>query len=137
MNAEESLYAELAGHAGTAALVGTRIYPVSLPQTPTLPAITYRLVSQPTEHVFAESASTTKIATFRIQCWAEGTAVLGAWAGAYALATQVEAALDGFSGLLGGAGGITAWVTLTNTVDLGDDETDWKRRILDFEIWGR
>lgn len=130
MNVEESLYARLAAHAGTAALVGTRIYPVELPQTPTLPAITYRMASQPTEHVFGESASTIKMANFWIQCWAE------TYSDAQALGIQAEAALDAFSGLLGGAGGYRCWVTLTNAFDLGDDATDWKRRILEFEIWG-
>jgi len=129
VNAEEGLYAELAAHVGTSALVGTRIYPVSLPQTPTLPAITYRLVSQPTEHVFTETASDVKKGNYRIQCWDT------TYKGAGALGTQVEAALDAFVGLLGGVGGYRCWITLTNAIDLGDDATSWKRRILEFEFW--
>ena len=39
------------------------------------------------------------------------------------------------SGAWGGVGGIRAAVTLTNQVDLGDDPTQWKRRILEFEVW--
>lgn len=131
MNTEESLYAELAAHAGVAALVGTRIYPVSLPQTPTLPAVTYRLVSQPTDHVFTETASDVKMANFRIQCWDTSYKAAGT------LGTQVEAALDAFAGVLGGAGGYRCWITLTNAIDLGDDATSWKRRILEFEVWGQ
>jgi len=52
------------------------------------------------------------------------------------LAVEVEDALDAWAcSPLGGAGGVRGWVTLTNTLDLGDDPTQWKRRILTFEVW--
>jgi len=129
MNLSESVYARLIAHAGTAALVGTRVYPYALPQTPTLPAISYQLTSEPTEHVQCETGSTTKRGKIRAMCWSES------WSGAIALAAQVEDALDAFCGLLGGATGVRSWVTLTNSVDMGDELTLWKRRILDFEVW--
>jgi hypothetical protein len=44
MKAEKVIKTVLAAHAGTAALVGTRIYPVLMPQEPTYPCITYRQV---------------------------------------------------------------------------------------------
>jgi hypothetical protein len=43
------LVAYLQSHANLTALVSSRIYPLSLPQEPTLPAITYRLVSDKPE----------------------------------------------------------------------------------------
>jgi hypothetical protein len=42
---EEALRARLIGQSGLTALVSTRVYPLGLPQNPTLPAITYALVS--------------------------------------------------------------------------------------------
>jgi len=41
---EEALYAELAGNAGVAALVSTRIYPSVIPQDSALPAIAYQRI---------------------------------------------------------------------------------------------
>ena len=129
MNLDESLYARLSTYAGLIALTSTRIYPLMLPQTPTLPAITYYRVNAPTEHVMGETTSDIERATYRIQCW--GATLTSA----RAVAAQVIAALDGFKGLLGGATGVRCWVTQVNQVDLGDDLTGWKRRILDFELW--
>jgi hypothetical protein len=45
-------------------------------------------------------------------------------------------ALDGFYGLLGGAGGVNRCVLLVNSVELDDPPTGWRRKILDFEVWG-
>ena len=129
MNLSESLYARLTGCAPVAALVGTRVYPYALPQLPTLPAITYALTSEPTEHCQNETYSRIKRANMRVQCWASS------WDGAIALGAVVEDCLDAFCGLLGGATGVRAVVTLTNSVDLGDELPQWKRRILDFEVW--
>jgi len=129
MNVSESLFARLSTDAGVLALVGTRIYPVSLPQTPTLPAITYMMTSEPTEHLMNETSSTIKRAMFRVMCWDT------AWSSVNAMAEAVSASLDAFAGLLGGAGGARCWVTQVNQVDLADDLTSWKRRILDFELW--
>ena len=129
MNLAESVHARLAANAGVIAIVVARIYPYALPQTPTLPAITYMLTSEPTEHCQNETYSAIKRANVRVMCWAES------WSGAIALSAAVEDALDAFSGLLGGATGVRAVVTLTNSVDMGDELTLWKRRILDFEVW--
>ena len=129
MNLDESLYARLSTYGALIALTGTRIYPMKLPQTPTLPAITYYRVNAPTDHELGEAASTIEMATYRIQCWG------ATMTSARAVAAQVIAALDGFSGLLGGAGGVRCWATRTNSLDLDDPDTDWQRRILDFELW--
>ena len=129
MNTDESLYARLSTYAPLMALVSTRIYPMSLPQTPTLPAVTYYRVNAPTEHMLGETASSIERAGYRIQCWGIS------WASAVAVAEQVIAALDAFAGNLGGATGVRCWGTRTNSLDLDDPETSWKRRILDFELW--
>jgi len=129
MNTDESLYARLSTYAPLTALVSTRIYPMSLPQTPTLPAITYYRINAPTEHIMGETASSIERAGYRIQCW--GTS----YTSARAVAAEVIGALDAFAGYLGGAGGVRCWGTRTNSLDLDDPETSWRRRILDFELW--
>jgi len=129
MNLDEALYARLSTYAGLIALTSTRIYPMELPQTPTLPAITYYRVNAPTEHVMGETTSSAERATYRIQCWGE------TMTSARAVEAQVIAALDAFAGLLGGATGVRCWVTRTNSLDLDDPDTTWMRRILDFELW--
>lgn len=45
MSIENAIYTMLNGHAGLSALVGVRIYPMYLPQTPTFPACAYRRTS--------------------------------------------------------------------------------------------
>lgn len=129
MNLAESLYARLCADVAVAAAIGTRIYPYALPQTPTLPAVTYILTSEPTQHCQNETYSRIKRASVRVECWA------ATWDEAIDLAALVEDALDAFSGLLGGATGVRAVVTLTNSLDLGDELPLWKRRIMDFEVW--
>ena len=42
---EQALQTRLTGFSGLSALVGTRIYPLILPQPPTLPAVTYQRIS--------------------------------------------------------------------------------------------
>ena len=42
---EDAIYSRLAGFAGLSALVGTRIYPMHLPQKPNFPCLAYRRVS--------------------------------------------------------------------------------------------
>lgn len=48
---EAAIRAHLIADAGLSALIGARVYPVQLPQRPTLPAITYQDISTlPTQH---------------------------------------------------------------------------------------
>lgn len=51
MTLGESLYGYLTGYGALGALVGTRIYPMRLPQKPTLPGIVYHQISRRPEHV--------------------------------------------------------------------------------------
>jgi hypothetical protein len=44
------LVAHLNAHAGLSALVGSRIYPLILPQSPTLPAVTFQQISRVPVH---------------------------------------------------------------------------------------
>lgn len=42
---EETIVTKLTAHVGLSALIGARVYPVQLPQRPTLPAVTYQRIS--------------------------------------------------------------------------------------------
>lgn len=65
MRLDEFLFTALTNDGTVAGLVSTRVYPHKLPQSPTLPAVTYRIISQvPTE-------ANTELFDARIQldCW--------------------------------------------------------------------
>lgn len=83
---EQALYTRLSGFAGLTALVSTRIYPLVLPQNPTLPAVTYQRIDGLREEGIAGSHG---LAHPRIQ--------IDAWASSYtsakAVAVQVRSAL--------------------------------------------
>lgn len=61
MSIEAGCYAFLSSSTGITDLVGTRIYPHHLPQNPTFPAMTYRLVSAPHDHTLADAAGIVRV----------------------------------------------------------------------------
>lgn len=89
-----SLVNEMKAHIGISALVGARIYPLILPQNPTLPAITYQRIDARVYNLL-DGASSKDIEWFQIDCW--GSSELSA----DAVAAQVDACFRRFSGLLG------------------------------------
>lgn len=82
MTVEELLYSHLTGDSGVQALVGSRVYPVELPQECTLPAVRYQLISRNELHVHPP---TPLLAIRRYQIDGFGTT--------YATAKALEAAL--------------------------------------------
>lgn len=90
-----AIYARLAAHAGTAALVGTRIYPVRINQGVTYPAIRYQVISAPREHVMTQDTGEVHA---RVQIDSYATTPEGA----HAVAAQVRAALSRWGGTAGG-----------------------------------
>ena len=100
MKIEEALYAHLKAHTGLSSLVGTRIYPLVLPQNPALPAVTYQKISRAGERVMNNSTTLVVRTRFQISCWATS------YSNAKDVAEQVKLALQDYSGLMGGAGGV-------------------------------
>ena len=88
MNIQETIYEHLTTNAGVAAIVAARVYPVRLPQEPTLPALTYFRVSGPVEYT-RDGVSLTQ-SRFQISCWAAG------YAAVIALASAVRSAMGIF-----------------------------------------
>jgi hypothetical protein len=129
MTLEQALRTRLAAYTNLTTLVGTRIYPLRLAQSPTLPAVTYQRIS--TVPVQALSAAASAMIRTRMQVTAWATT----YAGAQSVAAQIRACLDGFAGMLGGTGGVNCTVTWLNQVDLIDPEENWFYIACDFETW--
>jgi len=109
MTFAETLYSYLMGFPGLAALIGTRCYPVKLPQELTLPAITYQQVSDAPEYSHDPGAS--YMPRVQITCWAE------TYIEVRALMMQVLAASHGWHSAHGGV------AFAENVIDLSEPET--------------
>jgi hypothetical protein len=81
-----------------AALIGTRAYPLVLPQNPAVPAIRYQRISTTRGPYRALGTGRAEYAKprFQLDCYATTAA------GAKALADAVRIALDGFAGTVAG-----------------------------------
>ncbi len=128
MDLGQSVHARLTNYAPLTALVGTRVYPTLLPQGVTFPAVNYLTVSNVRSYSH-QGRSYLARARVQISCWAETVA------GAKAVARQARAALEAFTGALGGAGGVeVGYLFVANEVDLHDPETGRYQVALDFVI---
>jgi len=94
MTIEEGLYDYLSTDVGVSALVSTRIYPGTLPQNWTNPAISYQRISGERVRNLTGPAGRAR-PRIQIDCWADS------YSGAKALATAVRSAMDGYAGLMG------------------------------------
>jgi len=99
MRLEEALYAHLSGDADVAALVGDRIYPLLVPQDADLPALAYQRISG--VPIYAHDGPP-GLARARVQITCLGRS----YSEAKDLAARVRAALSGYRGTMGGAGGV-------------------------------
>lgn len=124
MSAENAIATVLQADAAVTALVGTRIYPLKMPQNPTLPAIVHQRIST-TPDMLAEGPG---FAPMRVQ--------LSLWAssfdGARALAAAVVGVLHGYHGPIG-IGGLRL-ARLLNLTDDYEPETKLFRVIADFRV---
>jgi hypothetical protein len=123
---EKGLHTFLTGTAAISALVSARVYPVWLPQSPTLPCLTYQRISGSRVRSLTGPSS---LAHPRIQidCWA------ATYDGAKTLAEAVRVALDGYSGLMGTVE--VFGVIVHGDRDLYDPEVKISRVSMDITIW--
>jgi hypothetical protein len=89
----EALYEKLSTTAGLTSLVSTRIYPDLMPQSPTLPAVTYQMISNVREERHRGQTGDSR-PRFQLTCWA-ATALAAA-----AVAAQVRLAVMAMSGTI-------------------------------------
>jgi len=94
MSSEAAIYTILAADGPTAALVGTRIYPVYAPQAAVQPMVVFTEVSSTRDYSTGGSTGL-EVTRFQVTCWATSPD------GAIALAAAVLTALDGYSGTAG------------------------------------
>ena len=94
MTLESELRTYTLAGAGVTALVGARMHARMLPQTPTLPAITYQRVDTRRLHDLA-GPDGLPWPRMQLTCWGATPAA------AYGLAAEVRARLDGFKGTWG------------------------------------
>lgn len=105
---------------------GNRIYPQTLPQGATLPAVRYLQVSDPPEHTHS-GRSNLRHPRFQLDCFAE------TYLTAKRLADQVINAIDGYRGPMGSA---TCYAGFQeNARDNHDPELNRHWVSVDIEIW--
>jgi hypothetical protein len=90
---EDGLYQLITADSGFAALAANRLYPLILPDTPTLPAATYQLISSVAEET-NDGPSGFVTARIQIDTWSD------AYASCKALAKALRVLLDGLTGIL-------------------------------------
>ena len=126
---EEALHTRLTtgGHAGIAALVGTRVYPQLADENATLPFLVFQRISGPR---VPDLAGPTGLAQPRFQVDAYSESYLTA----KNVATQVRLALDGYSATVDGV--MIHGVTFVDERDLFESATDPKlhRVSMDFRV---
>lgn len=125
----QALYTKLKFDTALAARVGSRIYPVRVPQDATYPALSYFRASTHTFHAH-HGASGIAAPLFQVSVWAKGT---GGALVVEEIADLVRLALDGFKGFV--AGETIHGIFLRNQHDFYEDDTEIYHRPMDFEVW--
>lgn len=125
----ETVRTLLVGDPGVAALVGSRVFPVEMPQGSELPAVVCSVVSSvPESSLTGDVATTLKSSRVQVDCYARPSNAGGGYAQAHELARAVELVLGNLSDHdLGGVA--------ENSRDLFDNVTQHHRVSLDFTIW--
>jgi len=123
---EEAVYARTVGDAGVAALIGTRCYPLVVPQDATMPAIMYQRISGSPErsHSGFSGLSETR---FQFTCEAD------TYASAKAVAQALRRCWESFAGAVGSIAIGGAFVE--NETDGYSEETPAPVVRMDVSIW--
>lgn len=119
MSVESKLKTLLGANVTVAGLVSDRIYPMVLPQNPTLPAITYtRIVGLPVYSIYGYSGLNN--AHVQVDCWAS------TYSGAKALAAAVTAAISSATTFKG---------VMVGDRDMFEDDVLLYRVSMDWSLW--
>lgn len=126
MSISSDLRTFLLADATLTTLIGTRMYPLVLPQDPTVPAITYQIISG---HRFHSTDGACGLSTPRIQydCWA------ATYLEVESLFEALRKRLDGYQGLAGSSQVQAAF--FESERDDYEDEAKLYRRSADFFVW--
>ena len=128
---EEALSAYLLAHASVAALAGTRGYPNVVPQEVALPNWAYQRISGPE---LMDHGGNAKLESGRFQFTCHGDE----YRDAKNLARAIRAALRGYRGLMGGAGGVNVeGIYVIGEYDGYNEQSRVQTVRLDAEVWYR
>lgn len=119
---EAKLFTVLSNAAAITAIVGGRIYPQQLPQTPTYPAITYQRAGGDREN-HVRGYANLENAIIQIDAWAVTLA------GAIALGDVITTAMY--------AATTFAAILPSSPVDTWEDDVKKYRRSMDWSVWNR
>ena len=129
MDIEQAIRAHLATNTSVASLVGSRIYPLRLPEGYALPALVYQVVASTEDAAHDAPAG---IVSVRLQ--------LDAWGSRYgdvkAVRAAVRQALLGHCGAMGGLAYV-AVPAVELELDLFEEETGLYRASMEYRVWYR
>lgn len=126
MSIETAIYDRLSNFAGLAALVSTRIYPLTAPQDAAQPYLTYSKISETKHHASTADISLTTT-RFEVSVWG------ATYATTKAAVAQVKAALSRYGGTNDSV--VIQQIFQVSEVDFYEDDTKSFRVAVDFEIW--
>lgn len=133
--------AYLLADASIASTVSTRVYPVTLPQSATLPAITLLVVTDTPQANVGGPASAMQ-SRLQVDCWAKATSGGAAFKTVQGLGNDVITRLDGFFGTLTDSTGspdtsVSASIRLLDKRDIpsGDLDGDIVRHSADYAVF--
>jgi hypothetical protein len=125
MTLEQALVARLVAAATSAS---SRVYPVALQEGSALPAISYWRVSTVRDYKHGAASGLVQ-ARMQVDCWA------ATYSAVKTLAAQVVTSLSGYSGTMGGVGGVaTGFVFGVGEIDLPEQEAGIHHVAVDFSI---
>lgn len=99
MTIEEAIFYQMTHAAGVIAIASTRGYPLTVPPEVTLPAWAYQVITADGDDTMS-GPSGLRMARVQITC------IGNKYSEAVALGNAVRTCLDGFTGVMGGAGGL-------------------------------
>lgn len=126
---EADLRTFLLSQPAISALVGTRFYPLRLPQGVAFPAITYQTVFGTSEFTHDGPAHLGR-RRIQIDCWAKGNT---GYNQVVALADEIRTAVVGYLGAMGGTP--YAAGRLVNVLDIPEPEPALWRRMVEIALW--
>ena len=129
---EEGIYGRLTTHAGLVALISTRTFEGGIPQSETLPCVTYNRISTPRVHTHDTSGSAGLAhPRFQFDAWAL------TYPAAKAITEQIRAALNGYVGTITvGTSTIRIQAALVDDERVNHDPgTELKCLSSDYIIW--
>lgn len=126
-NLPAGLFSLLTADSGIAALIGTRVYPVMLPEDPTLPALLYKFVGGASSPTLTTSGM--QRSRLEIDCYG------ATYDDASALRSAVIAALNGFQDELGDGTYLQNAELLNPGLDFFEDEPRQYRCMVEFYLF--